>query len=356
MSGFPVQRVFEPSPAAPPTLMVVIDTEEEFDWAAPFSAASTSVANIALQTLAQDVFDAHGVVPTYVIDYPVASTQAAVSVLRAIADDGRCEIGAHLHPWVNPPAEGPIGAAASYASNLPPDLVRRKLAALTDLIADRFGTRPTVYKAGRYGVGPGTPAVLRELGYTVDVSVVPLTSFAGDGGPDFSTMPDGPFLAAEGLLALPLSVHYVGHLAPYGRRVFPRLHGPVARRLRVPGIAAKLGLLERMRLSPEGHSLQDMIRQTRSALAAGARHFMLTYHSSTLLPGSTRYTRTTSERDAFLDVLDRYCRFFLGLADARADTVSGVAAGLMPTLPAGHVGYTPAPSSASHAQRPARRE
>ena len=331
--------------------MVVIDTEEEFDWAAPFNPASTSVANIACQTLAQRVFDAHGVAPTYVIDYPVASAPSSVAVLRRIADDGRCEIGAHLHPWVNPPAEGPIDACTSYANNLPPDLMRRKLAALTETIAQNFGARPAVYKAGRYGVGAGTPAILRELGYTVDISVVPHTSFAGDGGPDFSTMPDGPFLAAENLLELPLSVHYVGRLAPYGRFLFPRLHGTVARRLRAPAVAAQLGLLERLRLSPEGHSLRDMIRQTKAALAAGARYFMLTYHSSTLLPGSTRYARNDSERDAFVDRLDRYCGYFLGMEGAAADTVSGVAAGLAPGTQGGRVGYTPAPSSASHARR-----
>src|SRR5260221_9056284 len=86
-----------------PTLSVVIDTEEEFDWSAPFDAAATATENIQYQPLAQDIMDRHGVVPTYVVDYPVADTPAAYSLFRAIADDGRCEIGAHLHPWVTPP-------------------------------------------------------------------------------------------------------------------------------------------------------------------------------------------------------------------------------------------------------------
>ena len=192
----------------PPTLLVVIDTEEEFDWNAPFDPASTAVTNIAAQPLAQDVFDRHGVVPTYVVDYPVATTAEAIDVLGRFAADGRCEIGAHLHPWVTPPAEGPVDTYHSYPGNLPPALERKKLAALTEAIAAGFGKRPTVYKAGRYGLGAATPAILREQGYEVDVSVVPYTDFSGDGGPDFSGAPAAPFLVEDGLCEIPLSVGF----------------------------------------------------------------------------------------------------------------------------------------------------
>src|SRR3954452_8499931 len=88
---------------SPPVLIVVIDTEEEFDWAKPLDPKARSTDNIRHQFLAQAIMDRHGIVPTYVVDYPVADSPEAVSVLRAINDEGRCEIGAHLHPWVSPP-------------------------------------------------------------------------------------------------------------------------------------------------------------------------------------------------------------------------------------------------------------
>ena len=75
-------------PAAPPLLLVVIDTEEEFDWSQPHARDNTSVSAIAAQGLAQEVFRRHGIVPTYVIDYPVAATPAAVSALKVFADRG----------------------------------------------------------------------------------------------------------------------------------------------------------------------------------------------------------------------------------------------------------------------------
>src|SRR6185437_7220646 len=76
----------------PPTLIVVVDTEEEFDWSAPFDSNSRSTTNILYQPLAQKILDRYGVVPTYAIDFPVASAREGVSILRSIANDGRCEI------------------------------------------------------------------------------------------------------------------------------------------------------------------------------------------------------------------------------------------------------------------------
>lgn len=326
----PVQKLLSPPASWPPTLVVVIDTEEEFDWNAAFDPACTAVTNIAFQPLAQDIFDRHGAVPTYVVDYPVASTPAAAAVLRGFAAAGRCEIGAHLHPWVTPPDEGPVGGRHSYPGNLPPELERRKLLALTEAITAAFGHRPQVYKAGRYGIGAATPAILRDLGYTVDASVVPHTDFSADGGPNFCAAPTDPFLIEAPLCELPMSVHFVGHLASLGPRLFPWLSGRAARRLHLIGILSRLGLLDRLRLTPEGYGLAELTRQTRSALTAGTRLFMLTYHSSSLLPGATQYVRTEAERHDFLATLDGYLRFFTAELGGRLETVTRVAAALRP--------------------------
>jgi len=306
-----------------PTLTVVIDTEEEFDWAAPFDPRATSVANIACQGLAQRMFDRFGVVPTYVVDYPVACSAAARAVLRPMADSGRCEIGAHLHPWVNPPIGSTTDPRRSFPGNLPPEVERAKLAALTQAIADGFGRRPVLYKAGRYGIGPATYGILAALGYRADLSVVPYTDFTAAGGPDFSRRSPQPAIGAEGILALPLTAGFAGRLAGLGHHLHPLLRGPLA------GAAARLGLLERLRLSPEGHRLDDMKRLTRALLAGGQKLFMLTYHSSSLLPGGSPYARNAAERDALLAAVDGYLSFFLGECGGRAETVGAVAATLL---------------------------
>ena len=323
---------FLPVPADwPPTLAVVVDTEEEFDWHGPFDRAATAVRNIAHQPLAQGVFDRFGIVPTYVVDYPVATSDDAVAVLAPIAADGRCEIGAHLHPWVTPPYREEVGAARnSFPGNLPPDLERDKLAVLTGAITGRFGARPRIYKAGRYGVGPQTMAHLAALDYRTDVSVVPHTDFSADGGPDFSAFPARPFLTPPGILACPLSVGFVGALASRGAGLYPALCGRRAAAWRLGGVAARLGLLQRLRLSPEGHGLADLVALTRSALHHGQRLFMLTYHSSSLLPGGSPYVRDPDERTAFLATLAAYCDFFLRRCGGRTVSVGALHRMLLP--------------------------
>jgi hypothetical protein len=313
-------------PAAwPPTLTVVVDTEEEFDWNAPFDRNSRSTRNILCQPLAQAIMDRFGIVPTYVVDYPVADTPGAAGILRAIAEDRRCEIGAHLHPWVCPPYEEPVDGFHSFPGNLPPALEREKLARLTDRIQAAFGARPWIYKAGRYGIGPATFGTLKALGFRIDASVVPHTDFSDREGPDFTEFPTGPFQAHPELVALPLSVHFAGALAGIGSAIYPFLAARTGAQLRLPGIAANLGLLERLRLSPEGHSLAEMKRQTRAALARGERYFMLTYHSSTLLPGATGYVRDDRDRTMFLKRIEGYFEFFMGECGGRGRSLTALA-------------------------------
>jgi len=86
-----------------PILVVVIHTEEEFDWDLPHDRDATGVRHMAHIDRAQRVFDGFGIVPNYVVDYPIATKADAVAPLKSFADSGRALIGTHLHPWVSPP-------------------------------------------------------------------------------------------------------------------------------------------------------------------------------------------------------------------------------------------------------------
>ena len=168
-----------------PELAIVVDTEEEFDWTKPFSRDARAVTAIPAQARAQEIYARFGLVPTYVVDHPVATDPVAAGFLRSLKDAGAAEIGAHLHPWVTPPHDEAVNVYNSYHCNLAPALERAKLAALTDAIEAAFGERPTIFKAGRYGFGPSTQRALVALGYEVDCWVVPHTDLSSDGGPDF---------------------------------------------------------------------------------------------------------------------------------------------------------------------------
>ncbi len=315
----------QPGPDLPdeaPLLTVIIDTEEEFDWSRPLSRANRGVSSIAGQARAQAIFARYGIVPTYVVDHPVATDPQAVAILKAFQDEGAALIGAHLHPWVTPPDDEDVTPHNSYPGNLPPALEEAKLRTLTAVIEENFGRRPRVYKAGRYGIGPNTPAILARLGYLVDTSVVPFTEFRADGGPDFRHERPFPraFDTAGQVMELPLSVGFCGLLRHCGPMLYGPLTRPLPMRLRLPGVLARARLLERIRLSPEGADAGDHIRLTRALRRDGVRVFSYTYHSPSLVPGHTPYVRSARELTAFLDRMDRYFDWFFGTLGGRAAT------------------------------------
>jgi hypothetical protein len=309
-----------------PCLVVIVDTEEEFDWRRPLSASNTSVLNIGAQERAQDIFDDQGITPTYVIDYPVATNSRSVDILARLQERGRCEIGAHLHPWVNPPREEQVTPHNSYPGNLNPHLERRKLEALTEAITSNFGTTPRVYKAGRYGIGPATADHLGALGYRVDLSVLPYTSFHRDGGPDFYGYDHHPYWFGPNsdLLEIPVTCGFAGHLSGWGPRVYPAIAGSLGMTARMPGLFRRLGIFERIRLTPEERDLDALRRLTDRMIALGGRVFSFAYHSPSLVPGNTPYVRTEDDLRSFLGRIKDYCRYFLDEVGGISMTPTGV--------------------------------
>jgi hypothetical protein len=180
--------------AAPPLIVTLVDAEETFDWShEPFSRTSSDVRSMWQQFQAHRIFDRYGVVPTYMIDYPVATQSDGRDPLRELLADGRCDVGTQLHPWVSPPLTEELTAPNSYPGNLPVALEYQKLDVLTKAIEDGLGVRPRIYRAGRFGAGPRTGDILRHLGYLADSSVMPGWSFARQGGPDFMASGAAPY-------------------------------------------------------------------------------------------------------------------------------------------------------------------
>ena len=74
---------------------------------------------------------------------------------------------------------------------------------------------------------------------------------------------------------------------------------------------SRLGVLERIRLSPEGIKIKEAKRLVRRMVANGHKVFVLTYHSPSLEPGNTPYVRTPQDLQRFLDWLSEFYDFFI---------------------------------------------
>src|SRR6202047_1741537 len=243
----------------PPLIVVVVDTEAEFDWVRQRSRQARGVSSVKSQLQMQRIFERYEVRPTYVLDYPVSSTPAAYEIIRDFHRSGACEIGAHLQPWDNPPFVEPKTDENSYPGNLPFELEREKLIQLTHSIQTNIGVRPRIYKAGRYGVGRSTAGILAELGYEIDASVGPGTDLSCKFGPDFTHCRASPYWFGKNpeLLEIPLSIGYTGLLAGTGNVAYTLTMNERLKALHVPGILARLGLVERITLTPEGISFEE---------------------------------------------------------------------------------------------------
>jgi hypothetical protein len=297
----------------PPRLIAVVDTEEEFDWFAPHSREAVSVHHMSYIGRLQDVFDARRVQPSYMVDYPVASQSDGFAPLRAFADQGRAAIGAHLHPWVTPPAEEELSRVNSFHGNLPRALEFAKLENLTGAIERNFGRRPTTFKAGRYGIGSNTYGILAALGYRVDLSPAPALNSSAEGGPDFSDLPCYPFQdLTSGLLVLPWTGAFCGW-APGNRAALNRWVRTAWRpSLRAPTFLYRSNALREIHLTPENTSLDLMIQLTGELYRKGQRCFVVALHSPSVMAGGAPYANTDAEVADLLGRLDRYLAFFFG--------------------------------------------
>lgn len=305
-----------------PRLIVVVDTEEEFDWSGGFSAKHTAVQAMRWIHRAQNIFDQFRITPVYVIDYPVASQADGYLPLQEIHADKRCLIGTHLHPWVNPPFEETVTRRNSYPGNLPRMLETNKLRVLGDEIEKRFGARPVIYKAGRYGIGSSTAATLEEQGYQVDLSVCPCMDYSFDGGPNFSAYSAQPYWFGHRrkLLELPLTVGFAGRLRRWGSGLHGWASRPSLARLHPVGLLARLNLVDKIWLSPEGYQSVEHIKLTRDLYADGLRVFSFAFHSPSVEPGHTPYVRSQGDLTILFDRCRRFFDFFLGELGGRPST------------------------------------
>ena len=301
----------------PPSLYIVVDTEAEFDWSKDFDRSLTNVSSMRQQISAQSIFDSYGARPIYLVDYAVASQAEGYEPLREIFDRRGCAIGAHLHPWVNPPFEEAVSEYNSFGGNLPADLEERKLRTLIATINRNFGISPLFFKAGRYGVGPHTMDTLARLGFAVDFSILPLADLRASGGPDFRFAEARPYRVGLGeITSIPMTRGQLGLLAPLPPRLHGALRSPPAIGLHLPGILSRLHLANTVTLTPEGVSAQEQIRLIQAMAARGFRTFTLHYHSPSLAR-RTPYVRSEAELTGFLENLKAVCGFFF-------DTLGGL--------------------------------
>ncbi|TRD10495.1 WalW protein [Erythrobacter insulae] len=280
-------------------VLLTVDTEEEFDWAAPFSRDDHGLQHTGQLARFQSVCEELGAHPVYLVDWPIAHDGRAVEIIGDALRRKTASIGMQLHGWVNPPFDEAVNTHNSFAGNLPPELEAAKFTALRDRIEHAFGTAPAIYRAGRYGVGPNTADLLKDNGFALDTSVRSLFDYSEQGGPDFTHHPAVPYWIDDEstVLELPVTSVYWGMLRQLGRQIHrAQRHMPT-----FFAAFSKLSLLERIALTPEGVTVEEALRGIDIALDDGLPLLILSFHSPSLAPGHTPYSRSDADVERIYD-------------------------------------------------------
>jgi hypothetical protein len=299
--------------------LITVDTEEEFDRTKPRVRERHGLDHLPRLAKFQEFCEGHGVVPTYLVDWPVATSSLAAEILRPALAARRAEIGVLLNPSVNPPFDGEPTPRDTLAGNLPAELEATKFRNLRQMIEDKFGFAPLIFRAVGYGAGPGTAAMLSEGGVAIDTSVRAKFDYSARGGPYYRRHPLEPDWLDEdrNLLELPLTSVFWGMLRRQGDWLYPTLR-------RVPplrGVLSYLGVLERISLTPEGVGVEEAIRGIDIAIDDGLPLLVFSFHSPSLQPGQTPFVRDQEDLDSLYD----WWRRVLAYCDLRGVKPTSVA-------------------------------
>ena len=298
--------------------IITIDTEED-NWGS-FAAPSFTTENIQRIPYLQMIFDNFNVKPTYLVTYPITTDQRSVSILKNILDAGKCEIGAHCHPWNTPPFEEEKNARNSMLSNLPSDLQLKKLTALHETISNNFGIEPISFRAGRFGFDTEVAKNILKLGYKIDTSVTPFVDWSSYHGPNFSEYGWQPFRFPKDnistkninhqLLEVPATIDFIPCDIKVVKLFYKILSRKTNNSLKLKRFFSRIKLLQKIWLSPEMDTSTMEINLIKNLLMKGCKIFNMVFHSTSLLFGLSPFVRDRNDERKFFDNIKKVSLFF----------------------------------------------
>jgi hypothetical protein len=311
---------------------VTVDTEEEWDWSSGWPAAAASVRNVRELPRFQEICDRHEARVTYFTNYAVLNDPESLRIILGMAQRPNVEIGMHIHPWNTPPYRhnGTVQARESFLHNAPPDLIQAKLATVYERFLE-VGLKPVSFRGGRYSSGLEVQNFLRSKGFVADSSVVPFTTWTDDGAPDYRRRRLAPQRLAPSengrpfLWEIPLSMGFSRRPFPLWHRITAALGKPMLRRMRLVGLAEKLGLVRRVWLNFEDPAGQRMLPLLRVLRRMGLPHVCFTLHSSSLMAGGSSYTPDEAARQRLLAYVDEILEQVRGWEEFKPATVAQIA-------------------------------
>ena len=302
--------------SSPAYLFVTIDAEEEFNWAqTPTYSTEYTFRHISHLYKLQRLLEEYKIIPLYLCTYLMITNKEGQNFFYELYKNKKAILGTHLHPWNTPPMGDVICKWNMFPGNLPPEQEYKKILCLTQAFKDNLLHSPLIYRAGCYGLGKYSFDNLIKCGYASDSSMSPSFTYSEHLGPDYSVIKNYPYnitCDSGNIVSIPVTGGFTGILANSSKAadIGDSTRNKLSRLLRLPGLFSRLNLLRRLRLSPEGYSLNDLCKLTHNLYKQGTRIFVMSLHSPSLMPGNTPYTSDARSLQQLLQTLEQYIIWF----------------------------------------------
>lgn len=255
----------------------------------------------------QELCDRYSFKPVWLSNWEMMNDERFTSFVKKVQDEGRGEVGMHLHAWNTPPLyelEASGTPSAPYLIEYPDDVMNQKIAAMTAVIEEKTGVRPVSHRAGRWATDKRYFDALHAHGYRVDCSVTPHVDWsgtkgesAGSKGSDYSRAEEKSYRidVKESLLEVPVTI-IKSH----------KLFFPATKTAR--GILANIYhtvLGNELWLRPDGRNLSQMLYIVDKATEDEKKDYiMFMLHSSELMPGGSPTFRTEESIEKLYEDLE----------------------------------------------------
>jgi hypothetical protein len=278
-----------------PPFIITVDTEADNQWK---GGGTISLENLKAIPRFQDVCEKYGFVPTYLVTYEVTTDQDTVEYLKKLWNEGKAEVGSHLHPWTTPPYFDieEESRLMHFPSELDDEALRSKFTTLHQAVTQAFGREPKVFRAGRWGYDHRVGKLLKEFGYTADVSITPLVDWGrtvkngiGRKLPNFVHASIAPWKIEDELYELPMSV------LPRGPLFISRLANHLHR---------GTFFSQWCRIFKES-TISELVYAYQRAQKLSLPYCMFMIHSSEFIVGSP-YTKTEEDLEEHLTLFEQY--------------------------------------------------
>jgi hypothetical protein len=299
---------------SPARLLITVDAEGDDLWSRP---RTVTTENARFLPRFQALCERYGWRPTYLATFEMAVCPRFRGFAAEMLRHGTAEIGMHLHAWNSPP-DAPLTSddhrLQPRLTDYPEDVMRKKIAHLTRVLAETFGEPIRSHRGGRWGFDARYARVLADCGYRVDSSVTPHVSWRRRTGerfdasaPDYTGFPEGAYFldlddisraGPSPLLEVPVTTCRV-----------PFEDGPAGRGDAAPAFVRWL--------RPNGRNGRALRWVARRALAEERDCLVLMLHSSELMPGGSPALRHPEDVEALYADLDALFRELEGSAVGR---------------------------------------